>query len=160
MLIILEGIDGAGKTTWIKKNYPDAIVLKEDTNSEEWKIAIDDENIGAMLALRLHVQFYEKRLKKSLDAGSEVVIDRFWPSTLAYQKINTAAFLKEFHDHLDFLISVPHKVILIDTPQGTCLKRIESRGEALPNLSTLKKVRNKYLKLAKKFNWEIIRGCN
>lgn len=102
-LILLEGIDGSGRSTQSKKlaNY-----LKEKGVDSEWltyrgpegnpiaklildylykKLDIPIETV-LMLFCALHTQ-NTARIKKFLSEGKRVVLDRYFPSAVAYQGV-------------------------------------------------------------------------
>jgi dTMP kinase len=101
-LIAFEGGDGAGKTTQAERlsvalgaeltREPGGTVLGERIRRlllDPEADAAGDSTIGArtelMLALAARAQHVSERIRPALDAGRDVVVDRFSASTLAYQ---------------------------------------------------------------------------
>lgn len=100
-LIVLEGIDGCGKSTQIELlverlrvaghqplllREPGGTVLGERIR----EILLDPETeacpIAELLAYQVaRAQLVHQQLKPALTAGRLVVLDRFWYSTMAYQ---------------------------------------------------------------------------
>jgi dTMP kinase len=95
MLVTLEGIDGAGKTTVLSAlsdAYPEAVVTREP--SESWygeaverSIAAADSDSLAELFLFLadHADHLARVVRPALADGSLVIADRYVDSRIAYQ---------------------------------------------------------------------------
>ena len=96
MLITVEGLDGAGKTTLIAGLARElgAIVLREPGGvelSERIRELVADPGIAvdpraeALLYAAARAQLVAERLKPLLESGETVLLDRFVDSSLAYQ---------------------------------------------------------------------------
>ena len=96
MLITVEGLDGAGKTTLITglAAHLNATVLREPGGvelSERIRNLVADNTLHvdpraeALLYAAARAQLVAERLKPILDAGETVLLDRFVDSSLAYQ---------------------------------------------------------------------------
>jgi dTMP kinase len=96
MLITVEGLDGAGKTTLIAGLARElgATVLREPGGVELSEriralVAAPDLDVDpraeALLYAAARAQLVAERLKPALDAGETVLLDRFVDSSLAYQ---------------------------------------------------------------------------
>ena len=97
MLITVEGIDGAGKTTLvagISRARPEMVVLREPGGvavSERIRGLVKDPGLAvtaraeALLYAAARAQLVEERLLPLLEAGRTVLLDRFVDSSLAYQ---------------------------------------------------------------------------
>jgi dTMP kinase len=92
-----------------------------------------------------------------LNSGKFVVIDRYIPSGLAYGLANGL--------DLDWILAlerglpVPDLVIVLDVPVEITTKRFRREKDAYERKeSYLKKVRECYLSLARRFNWCVVRG--
>ncbi|MFC7176080.1 dTMP kinase [Halosegnis marinus] len=95
MLVTLEGIDGAGKSTVLSAlghAYPDAVTTCEPTDS--WygdavnrSIGDDDSDPLAELFLFVadHADHLSRVVRPALDEGKLVVSDRYVDSRIAYQ---------------------------------------------------------------------------
>jgi len=95
MLVTLEGIDGAGKTTVLSAlsdAYPEAVVTREP--SESWygeaverSIAAADSDSLAELFLFLadHADHLGRVVRPALADGTLVIADRYVDSRIAYQ---------------------------------------------------------------------------
>ena len=168
--ITLEGVDGAGKSThinFIKKYLSDRklnyLFTREPggTNVGEKlrEILLHDpmtpetESLLMFASRNEHVQ---KIIKPNLDKGINIISDRFTDATYAYQcggknvEISKITILRNWvHQDLN-----PDLTILFDLPIEISLMRLKSNGNLdkfeKESVSFHKKIRNSYLKLAKK----------
>ncbi len=96
MLITVEGVDGAGKSTLIAElaKALGATVLREPGGvavSERIRSLLADPSLQvdpraeALLYAAARAQLVAERLRPLLDAGETVLLDRFIDSSLAYQ---------------------------------------------------------------------------
>lgn len=90
-IIILEGIDGSGKSTvaQILKEKLGAEVVSFPTQDAKSLIADAGPQMPVMSSVIFYIQdmFDELRLRIAplIEQGKDVVLDRFWPSTVVYQ---------------------------------------------------------------------------
>jgi len=175
IFIVLEGIDGAGKSTqarllakWFEKRDYDVVLTKEPTDTAFGKLIrrlvltggkegiIDGAKISheaeALLFAADRAEHVKKLIEPSLKAGKVVISDRYFYSSLAYQWARGL--------DLDWLINLnkfairPDLVILLDLPVKESIKRINGRqlkSEFDKIVELQKKVRENYLKLAEMF---------
>jgi len=175
IFIVLEGIDGAGKSTqarllakWFEKRGYDVVLTKEPTDTAFGKLIrrlvltggkegiIDGAKISheaeALLFAADRAEHVKKLIEPSLKAGKVVISDRYFYSSLAYQWARGL--------DLDWLINLnkfairPDLVILLDLPVKESMKRINGRqlkSEFDKIVELQKKVRENYLKLAEMF---------
>jgi dTMP kinase len=96
MLITVEGLDGAGKTTLIAGlarelgatvlREPGGVELSERIRALVADPALEvDPRAEALLYAAARAQLVAERLRPLLDAGATVLLDRFVDSSLAYQ---------------------------------------------------------------------------
>ena len=96
MLITVEGLDGAGKTTLIAGlarafgatvlREPGGVVLAERIRALVADPALSvDPRAEALLFAAARAQLVAERLRPLLDGGETVLLDRFVDSSLAYQ---------------------------------------------------------------------------
>jgi dTMP kinase len=96
VLITVEGVDGAGKTTLVAGLAAalDAVVLREPGGvevSERIRSLLTDPSLHidaraeALLYAAARAQLVAEQLRPLLEAGTTVVLDRFVDSSLAYQ---------------------------------------------------------------------------
>jgi len=163
MIIAIEGIDGAGKTTIVKfltkelkrRGY-DVISFKEPTESE-WGRKIKsstfkDRSFNPEDELKLFLKDrewnVEHNILPALKAGKIVIMDRYYYSTIAYQGARGIDIKKICK--LNEKFPKPDLVIILDIKPETALERIRRRGDK-PNrfedLEYLRKVREIFLSL-------------
>lgn len=173
--IVLEGIDGAGKSTqarllakWFNERGYEVVLTKEPTDTAFGKLIrklvltggkegiIDGARISheaeALLFAADRAEHVKKLIKPSLDAGKVVISDRYFYSSLAYQWARGL--------DLDWLIDLnrfairPHLAILLDLPVKESMKRINGRSikTEFDKIAELqRKVRENYLTLSRRF---------
>ncbi len=141
ILVVLEGIDGSGKTTQARsllrrlrtRGYK-ARFFREPTRGK-WGRAIKklaaradsltpDEELD--LFVRDRRENVEKNLKPALRAGQVVVLDRYYFSTIAYQgaKGIDAGRIRRMNEA--FAVK-PDLVVVLDVDAGAGLARIRGR---------------------------------
>jgi len=166
ILIAIEGIDGAGKTTqW--GMLRDALLAvgeapvtsKEPTNGM-WGQKIRDSAANGRMSLEdeLHAfiqdrsEHVHKVIDPALRAGSIVILDRYFYSTIAYQG-SRGADVSELRVEMSERFPVPDMVFLLDIDPTLGLFRIShSRGETpnqFENAEQLAKAREIFEALAR-----------
>ncbi|WP_297062474.1 dTMP kinase [Thermococcus sp.] len=175
IFIVLEGIDGAGKSTqakllklWFEEKGYEVVLTKEPTDTPFGKLIrrlvltggregiIDGAKISheaeALLFAADRAEHVDKLIKPALESGKVVISDRYFYSSLAYQWARGL--------DLDWLIDLnrfairPDLVLLLDLPVKESMKRIRTRSiksEFDKIVELQKKVRENYLKLAERF---------
>src|SRR5438094_8751724 len=100
-LIVFEGAEGAGKSTQVRlladrlvSNGHDVVAVREPggtvVGDEIRRILLDPTSdivprTEALLFMASRAQLVEREIRPALDAGSIVLVDRFFLSTYAYQ---------------------------------------------------------------------------
>lgn len=147
MLVAIEGIDGAGKTSQARllcdalcgDGY-DAIYLKEPTDgpygSKIRALAIEGRHDITPfeefeLFLKDRRQDVEENIRPALEAGRIVVIDRYFYSSIAYQ--GALGINPEFINSENRKIAItPDIMIYLSIPSDLSTHRIEkSRGDSV-----------------------------
>ena len=165
-LIVLEGIDGAGKTTqaalleaYLRAKgrevyrtaeptpFPSGIALREALGG---KVKKSECEMAAMFVLDriAHNNHPTLGIKALLASGADVICDRYYYSNLAYQGQTTDyAWVKSMNlDCPDILR--PDVCIYLDLLPEQSLERIRKRGEEMEiyeNLERLRAVRSAFL---------------
>ncbi len=169
-IIILDGIDGCGKTTiakYLAKKFNGLYLAepgKVGLRGKIRKLILDKIDYLAEFLLfwadrRLNYQLIKKFLQKPIF----IFLDRSFPSTLAYQlyaKNLKKLFSENEYLKIDRIIRdkiEPDAVLILDAVPETALKRINKRAKTkFEKINFLRKVRKAYLYLAKKYGWQII----
>ncbi|NJE01736.1 dTMP kinase [Thermococcus sp. JdF3] len=175
MFIVIEGIDGAGKSTqtkllaeWFEEKGHEVVLTKEPTDTAFGKLIrklvltggkegiIDGARISheaeALLFAADRAEHVSKLIKPSIEAGKIVISDRYFYSSLAYQWARGLDL--EWLIDLNRFAVRPDLVILLDLPVKESMKRINGRSikTEFDKIAELqKKVRENYLKLAERF---------
>lgn len=163
--IVLEGIDGCGKSTasrmLVKRLGSRAVLTREPTDSWVGRAVKRPEKRDvspyrdALLFMADRAQ-HTLEISKLLARGKTVVSDRYYHSTVAYQ----AAYLrrKGEGDMFDWLLDAnlrisarPDLTFILDVPPELGMRRISGRKEysRFERLGFLREVRKNYLRLAK-----------
>lgn len=167
ILIAVEGIDGAGKTTQVSLMVNSfgaagemAVRSKEPTDGPWGQRIRQSASNGRMSLSEEILAFVEDRkqhvkelILPALSQGKTVVLDRYFYSTLAYQGARGADVDRLTSQMLD-IAPEPDVVLLLDVPPEVGFARISrDRGDTpncFENLKDLAAVRNIFLKLAEK----------
>jgi dTMP kinase len=146
VLITVEGIDGAGKSTLVA-GLADAlrdrgpVVLREPGGvelSERLRALVKDPalTVGgraeALIYAAARAQLVEERLRPLLDAGRLVLLDRFVDSSLAYQGAARGLGVEAVRALNAFGTGgvVPDRTLLLRIEPSAGLARVGGRGEA------------------------------
>lgn len=142
MFIVLEGIDGSGKSTQARKLAEHFIgkgrtvaLSREPTNgpwgtllrnsAETGRLSPQEELDAFLKDRRQHV---EELIAPALAAGNVVILDRYYFSTMAYQGARGFDPGQIRRDNEAFA-PVPDLLLILDLDIDTALKRIGSRGD-------------------------------
>lgn len=167
-LITIEGPDGAGKTTQVKK-------ISEYLRTKGFKVLVTREPGGTSLGEKLRkllltlegespvpeaealiyaasrAQLVKKVIVPALENGYIVLCDRFVDSSLAYQGWARGLGIKELTDINGWFLknNWPDLTIILDVDPGQSLKRLRKEKDRLEreNFEFHKKVREGFLKV-------------
>lgn len=164
-LIVVEGIDGAGKSTQVKRLAEalraagrTVVVSREPTDGPWGKKLRASASTGRMSPdEELHAFIEDRRqhvaelIQPALDRGDDVLLDRYYYSTIAYQGIR-GGDVAAIRSANEAIAPKPDLVLLIDFDPQLALSRIsQSRGE-VPNefekLDQLQAIRRIFLECA------------
>ncbi|WP_082443499.1 MULTISPECIES: dTMP kinase [Stenotrophomonas] len=144
LLIAIEGIDGAGKSTLaralaaaLEQAGAEVVLSKEPTNGP-WGTQLRASAATGRLSpqeevdllLRDRRQHVEELVAPALERGAVVILDRYFPSMVAYQ--GAAGLPVDELLQLNDFAPRPHLLLLLDLPPATGLARIRARGD-VPN---------------------------
>lgn len=184
-LIVIDGIDGSGKTTQTKLLAEN---LKKAGNPVEFfKFPNYDSFFGQMIKQYLNNEFgpatelnpklisllyasdrweSSTKIKKWLSEGKMVILDRYYTSNLIHQGAKLED--KELDEYIKWLeklefevfkIPRPDLVIFLRVDALTSLNLIEKRGEGMDGHDTLEhlqKAEKRCLEMAERLNWKTI----
>ncbi len=159
MIVVIEGIDGAGKTTIakalvkeLKRRGYDVIYLREPTDSEWGRRIREARNLSPKEELELFLKDREWDVKHNilpaLKDGKIVVMDRYYHSTIAYQ--GAKGIDPNYIRKLNERFPKPDLVVVLDVRPETALGRIKKRGkepDEFEKLEYLRRVRDIYLSM-------------
>lgn len=170
MYIVLEGIDGVGKSTqiellknWLVVSGFQVETVVEPTDNEIGKlirkILVQENATSVNMQKTLGLLFAADRLvllEKLMDLEREnkiIISDRSFYSSLVYQE--PAEWIKELNKY----VKIPDLVLLLDLDLETAVSR-SKQEDSFENEEFLKDVKEKYLKLAENDNFKVINGNN
>ncbi len=145
VLIVIDGIDGTGKTTQAKrlleklrKEGFDAVYFREPSDSQ-WGLEIKSkagqpDSLSPEEELDLfqkdRMENVEKNIKPALESGRVVILDRYYYSTIAYQGARgiNPEMIKKMNE--SFAVK-PDLVFILDIAPSEGLRRIEKSRKSL-----------------------------
>ncbi|MBL9115552.1 MAG: dTMP kinase [Verrucomicrobiaceae bacterium] len=164
LLIAVEGIDGAGKTSvstllaqWCGENGLGCMISKEPTGNK-WGTELRNSARAGRLTLERELELFaldrqdhvERSIRPALNEGNIVILDRYYYSTAAYQGSRGADYHQIIAQNESFAPR-PDLVLVLNVDVDAGLQRIRMRGDK-PNLfeskGALTKARNIFLQLA------------
>ncbi len=164
--IVLEGIDGCGKTThakllaqWLTEKGHSVLHTKEPSRGPIGLLLRDYLKkdslplIDALLFTADRAEHLEKEVKPALEEGKIVVCERYVYSTIAYQVAQ--GLDKTWLTELNAFAIKPDLTILLDLASEVSVKRTSTK-EKFETLEFLTKVRKNYLALANEEKFSVI----
>jgi len=164
LFIVLEGIDGSGTTTqarlladWLGGQDRSVDLTCEPTRTRVGALIREalrrdgpdfDERALALLFAADRVDHLEAQIVPVLEAGRDVVSDRYVLSSLAYQ---SAQLDLDWVRTLNRYAFDPDVTVLLDAPAELCLARLETAGrggERYEKAQLLEQIRLNYRRIA------------
>ena len=163
MFIVLEGIDGTGKSTqtqrlaeWFRSQGREVVTSREPTDGP-WGTKLRQSAATGRLSpedeldyfLKDRLQHVEELIKPSLAAGKVVILDRYYFSTMAYQGCR-GFDPTEIRKKNEAFAPVPDHLLILDIDVDTALGRIGGRGDTANEFEqrdSLQKCRDIFLSL-------------
>jgi len=164
--IVFEGVDGSGKSSvceYLKEKIDNLVLTREPSDSEAGKLAQKAANkdhspyLDLFLYLADRVEHTEQ-VKIWLSEDKNVLCDRYWGSTAAYQAAAEDIELSYIEYIQETFIHEPDLTILFDVDPEVSIERIESRDikSKYERVDYLQKVRKNYQILAERHDWVTI----
>ena len=172
--IVLEGIDGSGKSTqlellikWFQAKKITTVITKEPTQGE-WgqKIRefINSSDLKGESPERIQILYIldrkediEKNIQPALQTNKVVLADRYFLSTLAYGEAGGISWKRLWDLHKQLIgqdFPQPDIIFLFDIEPMIAFERLQKTGEPLDYFETLerlRKIRGAYLQISKNF---------
>lgn len=166
MLVAVEGIDGAGKTSisallaqWCGERGLGCMISKEPTGLK-WGMELRNSARAGRLPLEREVELFildrrdhvERSINPALKEGNIVILDRYYWSSAAYQGGRGANY-DQIVETNEAFAPRPDLVIILDLDIDAGLERIKNRGDkpnAFESKPGLLRARQIFLQLAEK----------
>jgi dTMP kinase len=163
VFIVIEGLDGSGKTTQAKIlakklcESHNAVYTAEPSQGKigsfiRKRILYGEKrssvSIEALLFAADRIDHIENEVQPALEKGKLVVSDRYIYSSLSYQ--GSAGLNLEWIETINQLALKPDLALFIDVAPEVVLQRLRRKKSIMENLDTQRKVRDIYLKFVKK----------
>jgi len=164
LFIVLEGIDGTGKSTqtkqlaeWFREQGREVIASREPTDGP-WGTKIRATAATGRLSPEEELEYFlrdrrehvEQLIAPALAAGKVVILDRYYFSTMAYQG-SRGVDPVEIRRQNEAFAPVPDLLFILDLDVDTALTRIGGRGDTANEFEkheSLAKCREVFLSLA------------
>jgi len=142
MFIVIEGIDGTGKSTQARllgkwfENAGREVVLSREPTDGPWGRKLRESGATGRLApaeelecfLNDRRQHVDELIRPSLEAGKVVILDRYYFSTMAYQ--GARGFdPAEIRRRNEAFAPVPDHLFILDLDVDAALARVGTRGD-------------------------------
>ena len=142
MLIVLDGIDGTGKSThvaqlaeWLRERGHDVLTSREPTSGPWGQKLIDSATTGRLSAedeldlfIKDRQQHVAELIQPALEANQTVILDRYYFSTIAYQGCR-GLDPDDIRQRNEAFAPIPDHLFILDLGINTALTRIGSRGD-------------------------------
>ena len=169
LFVVLEGIDGSGKTTQLQKTakylfnkskYNHILATREPYKSRETREILRQDSDPYAKARKLAELFVQDRkehvdeiILPALKKGLYIISDRYKYSTIVYQSVQGIPLQELIEMHKGML--VPDLTLIFDVPVKTAMQRMkndERREQKFEsNRGFQEKLRQRYLELPKIF---------
>lgn len=163
LFIVIEGIDGTGKSTqakrlgeWFESRGREVVLSREPTAGPWGKLARESGSTGRVSPeeelqyfLNDRKQHVEELIEPSLAAGKVVILDRYYFSTMAYQGARGFDPV-EIRARNEAFAPKPDLLLILDLDVDSALGRIGARGDIANEFEkrdNLEKCRETFLSL-------------
>ena len=166
-LLVLEGIDGTGKSTlarslaaWLRESGREVVTSREPTDgphgtalrqsAKTGRLALQDE---FDLFLKDRAEHVAALIDPAIERGAVVILDRYYFSTAAYQGAR-GLDPRTIIEANEKFSPIPNLVLLLDLDPTVGATRITRRGDVLDDFEALdyqREVRRIFLSLKRPF---------
>lgn len=161
LLIAVEGIDGAGKTTQVRllaealRRLGALVITSKEPTDGPWGRKIRESAATGRLSLEEELDAFvndridhvRSLIRPALDDGKVVILDRYFYSTIAYQG-SRGRDIKELKASMEQIAPVPDIVFLLEVAPEEGIRRISESRKERPNefekIETLTRVREAF----------------
>jgi dTMP kinase len=164
--VVLEGIDGTGKTELAGRLVPALVGRGHSVSSfhdptdgflrDQYRRLSSIDPLAAALCLTVDRALLRSDVERALDHGDVVLQDQSYYSTLAYQSpaLGLEAW-RELERIQRALVVEPDVILYLDAPVDLAISRIESRGrrESFEDGPYLAKVKGKFEQMFQPPKW-------
>ncbi len=164
--IVIEGIDGTGKTELAARLVPPLLSrghsissFREPTDKflrGEFARLSKVDSFAAALCFTVDRAMLRPGIERALDMGDIIIQDRSFYSTLAYQYPGLSPEAWREVERIEHALAIePDLVLYLDTPVEVAIKRVEARGQrdAFEDEPYLSKVKRKFDQMFQPPNW-------
>jgi len=162
VFIVLEGLDGSGTTTHSR-------LLEGFLKNEKLKVHLTQEPSNNEIGVLLRKFLKDNSIPPSTDAllfaadrdlqldeGYIVISDRYLESSIIYQSLQSDEISIDWVEELNKFVGQPDLTILLDIDPKVAMARKSGALEKFEETPFLDKVRDLYLKRAKKKRYFVI----
>jgi dTMP kinase len=143
LLIVIEGIDGTGKSTqarrlgeWFEKHGREVVLSREPTDGP-WGRKLRESAATGRLSPQDELEYFlndrrqhvDEKIRPALAAGKVVILDRYYFSTMAYQGARGFDPVEIRRLNEEFA-PVPDLLLILDLDVDTAHQRIGHRGDS------------------------------
>jgi dTMP kinase len=146
ILIAIDGIDGAGKTTQVRLlesamlRVGETVVVSKEPTDGEWGQKLRDSALTGRMPVEQELDAFirdrqdhlHKKVIPALELGSIVILDRYFYSTIAYQGILLDDYAT-IEQRIRTDVVVPDAAYWLDLPASDAVGRVTAR-DGQPNL--------------------------
>ncbi|MGP8072344.1 MAG: dTMP kinase [Thermoplasmata archaeon] len=164
--IVIEGIDGTGKTELAARLVPPLLArghsvssFREPTDKflrREFARLVKNDSLAAALCLTVDRAMRRPEIDRALDEGDVVIQDRSFYSTLAYQYPGLSGEAFRELERIELAIAIePDLVLYLDAPVELAMKRVEGSGQrdSFEDEPYLTKVKRKFEQMFQPPRW-------
>jgi dTMP kinase len=164
LFIVIEGIDGTGKSTqakrlaeWFRNQGRDVVLSREPTDGP-WGAKVRASAATGRLAPEEELEYFlndrrqhvDELINPAIAAGKVVILDRYYFSTMAYQSAR-GFDPSEIRARNEAFAPIPDLLLILDLGIDLALNRIGARGDTANEFEkreNLEHCRNVFLSLS------------